>query len=124
MCDGGEKGDGVNGPSPWWDAERQIIVDRAANDAVDTWQNIVDHDGSATSGRDGGAATDTVSHDATNEEGELADSDLLAATEEAEAAHHADEVRTRSGAGRADSVVDGEEPVSYTHLTLPTNLRV
>ena len=84
-------------------------MDRAANDAVDTWQNIVDHDGSATSGRDGGAATDTVSRDATNEEGELADSDLLAATEEAEAAHRADEVRTRSGAGPADSVVDGEE---------------
>ena len=109
LCDGGEEGDGVNGPSPRWDAERQIIVDRAANDAVDTWQNIVDHDGSATSGRDGGAATDIVSRDATNEEGELADSDLLAATEEAEAAHRADEVRTRSGAGPADSVVDGEE---------------
>ena len=49
------------------------------------------------------AATDIVSRDATNEEGELADLDMLAATEEAEAAHHADEVRTRSGAGPVDS---------------------
>lgn len=42
-------------------------MDQAANDAVDTWQNIVDRDGSATSGRDGSADTTTVARDATNE---------------------------------------------------------
>ena len=81
-------------------------MDRAANDAVDTWQNIVDRDGSATSGRDDDDDTGTVSRDATTEEGELADGDLLAATEEAEAAHRADEARKRGGVGPADSVVD------------------
>jgi hypothetical protein len=76
---------------------------------VDTWQNIVDHDGSATSGWDGSANTNTVSRDATSEGGELADSDMLAATTKAEDAHYADEVQKRGGAGLADSVVDGEE---------------
>jgi hypothetical protein len=84
----------------------KFSVDRAANDAVDTRQNIVDRDGSATSGRDGDADTGTVSRDATTEEGELADGDLLAATVEAEAVHRrmrrgsevVQDLRTRSWA--------------------------
>jgi hypothetical protein len=63
-------------------------------------------DDSATSWRDGDEDTDTVSRDATNEEGELTDGDMLAAAEEAETVHRADEVRKRGGAGPADSVVD------------------
>jgi hypothetical protein len=106
LCDDEEEGDGVDEPSPWWDAERKIIVDRAANDVVDTGHNIVDRDGSAISGRDGDADTGIVSRDATHEEGELANGDLLAATKEVEAVHCADEVRKRGGAGPADSVVD------------------
>jgi ribonuclease HI/exonuclease III len=45
LCVGGDEGDGVDGPSPRWEAERQQLVDRAAASAANSRENMVDRDG-------------------------------------------------------------------------------
>ena len=113
LCDGGadggrrsgrtSEGDGLHGPSPRWEAERQKLVDRTAADEATAREDLV------ARGEQGDSADTDAETGAKTDEEMLAEQDLLAAMEEAEDIGRAELQSLRGDAALPTSVVDGVE---------------
>ena len=101
------EGDGLHGPSPRWEVERQKLVDRTAADEATARENVVARVDSM--GEQGDSAdTDAETSAQTNVE-MLAEQALLAAIEAAEDIGRAELQSLRGDAAMSTSVVDGVE---------------
>ena len=108
-ADGGRRsgrtseGDGLHGPSPRWEAERQKLVDRTAADEATAREDLV------ARGEQGDSADTDAETGAKTDEEMLAEQDLLAAMEEAEDIGRAELQSLHGDAAPPTSVVDGVE---------------